>query len=166
MAMLEVRNLSVHFATRRGVLPAVDDASFQVEAGKTLALVGESGCGKSVAAASILRLVPSPPGRVAAGQIFFEGRDILSLPMDEMRALRGSSIGMVFQEPMTSLNPVLTIGDQIAEVVRAHEGATRVAAAMQVSGAGGGRVGSHAGLAYTTCTIYACESSKLSPSVK
>ena len=120
MALLEVRDLQTHFSTRQGRVPAVDGVSFHIEAGETLALVGESGCGKSVTAASIMRLVPDPPGEIAGGEIVFEGRDLLALSMDEMRALRGSRVGMIFQEPMTSLNPVFTIGDQITETLREH----------------------------------------------
>ena len=121
MALLEVRNLRTVFATRQGVLPAVDDVSVHIEPGETLALVGESGCGKSVTAASILRLVPDPPGRIVGGQILFEGRDLLALDDSQMRDIRGLRIAMIFQEPMTSLNPLLTIGDQITEVILRHE---------------------------------------------
>jgi peptide/nickel transport system ATP-binding protein len=126
--LLDVRDLSTHFFTRQGRLPAVDGVSFQIEPGETLALVGESGCGKSVTAASILRLVPDPPGQIVGGEIWFERRDLLKLTVDEMRALRGNRIGMVFQEPMTSLNPVFPIGDQIAEVIREHQKTPRAAA--------------------------------------
>ena len=125
MPLLDVRNLSTHFFTRQGRLPAVDGVSFQIEAGESLALVGESGCGKSVTAASILRLVPEPPGRIVNGEIWFQGRDLLRLPAEDMRGLRGDRIGMIFQQPMTSLNPVFTIGDQIAEVVREHRKVSR-----------------------------------------
>ena len=128
MALLEVRDLSTHFYTRDGVLPAVDHVSFHIDPGETLALVGESGCGKSVTAASILRLVPDPPGRIVGGQILLEGRDLLSLSITQMQALRGHRIGMIFQEPMTSLNPVFTIGDQITEVIREHEVISRAGA--------------------------------------
>jgi len=114
MALLEVENLQTHFRTPDGVIRAVDGISFAVEAGETVAIVGESGCGKSVTANSILRLVPQPPGRIA-GAIRFEGRDLLKLSERAMREVRGNDISMVFQEPMTSLNPVLTIGRQIAE---------------------------------------------------
>jgi peptide/nickel transport system ATP-binding protein len=131
--LLDVRDLATHFFTRKGRLPAVDGVSFAIEAGETLALVGESGCGKSVTAASILRLVPDPPGRIVGGEIWFEGRDLRKLPADEMRALRGNRIGMVFQEPMTSLNPVFTIGDQIAEVIREHQKLSRAAAYARVA---------------------------------
>jgi oligopeptide/dipeptide ABC transporter ATP-binding protein len=128
LPLLDIRDLSTHFFTRRGRLPAVDGVSFQIEAGETLALVGESGCGKSVTAASILRLVPDPPGRIVAGRILFEGRDLLALPMREMRAVRGNRIGMIFQDPMTSLNPVFTIGNQLAEAVREHRSVSRAQA--------------------------------------
>jgi peptide/nickel transport system ATP-binding protein len=121
MALLEVRDLDVRFATPRGVLAAVHGLSFEVEAGETLAIVGESGCGKSVTAMSVLRLVPEPPGRVR-GAISFDGRDVFAMRARELRMLRGKDVGMIFQEPMTSLNPVLTVGRQIAETLRLHEG--------------------------------------------
>ncbi len=128
MPLLDIRDLSTQFLTRQGALPAVDRVSFHIEPGETLALVGESGCGKSVTAASILRLVPDPPGRIAGGQILFEGRDLLALPDAEMRAVRGNRIGMIFQDPMTSLNPVFTVGDQIIEAIRQHRSGSRAAA--------------------------------------
>ena len=121
--LLEIRDLRVEFARRGQVVTAVDGVSFHVEAGETVALVGESGCGKSVTARSILRLI-RPPGRIAAGRIVFEGRDLLSLSESEMRKIRGNAISMVFQEPMTSLNPVYTVGQQIAEALRFHRGLT------------------------------------------
>ena len=124
MALLEVDNLQTHFRTPDGVNRAVDGVSFAVEAGETVAIVGESGCGKSVTANSIMRLVPQPPGSIA-GAIRFEGRDLLKLSEPAMRKIRGDDISMVFQEPMTSLNPVLTIGRQIAEPLRLHQGLTR-----------------------------------------
>jgi len=124
MALLEVENLQTHFRTPDGVNRAVDGVSFTVEAGETVAIVGESGCGKSVTANSIMRLVPQPPGSIA-GAIRFEGRDLLKLSEPAMRKVRGDDISMVFQEPMTSLNPVLTIGRQIAEPLRLHQGLTR-----------------------------------------
>jgi peptide/nickel transport system ATP-binding protein len=127
MALLEVRNLQTHFRTPDGINRAVDGVSFDVEAGQTLAVVGESGCGKSVTAMSILRLIPEPPGKIA-GSITFQGRDLLGLTDAEMRKIRGDDIAMVFQEPMTSLNPVLTVGRQIAETIRLHQGLDRKAA--------------------------------------
>jgi len=120
MALLDVENLQTHFRTPDGVNRAVDGVSFEVERGETLAIVGESGCGKSVTANSIMRLVPQPPGRIA-GKIRFEGTDLLKLPERAMRDIRGNHISMVFQEPMTSLNPVLTVGGQIAETLRLHQ---------------------------------------------
>jgi peptide/nickel transport system ATP-binding protein/oligopeptide transport system ATP-binding protein len=116
-----VRNLRTVFGTAQGEVTAVDDVSFDVAPGEVLGIVGESGSGKSVTALSILGLLPQPPGRVAAGEILFEGRDLLKIPRSELRKLRGSAIGMIFQEPMTSLNPVFTIGDQITETIRVHE---------------------------------------------
>ncbi|HEU0223557.1 MAG TPA: ABC transporter ATP-binding protein [Paracoccaceae bacterium] len=124
MALLEVEQLQTHFRTPGGVLRAVDGLSFTVDAGETLAIVGESGCGKSVTSMSLLRLVPEPPGRIA-GRVRFQGRDLLALSEAEMRAIRGNEISMIFQEPMTSLNPVLTIGRQIAETVALHQGVSR-----------------------------------------
>ncbi|MFI5012582.1 MAG: ABC transporter ATP-binding protein [Hyphomicrobiales bacterium] len=127
MALLEVENLQTHFRTPDGVNRAVDGVSFHVDDGETLAVVGESGCGKSVTANSILRLVPEPPGKIA-GSIRFQGRELLSLPESAMRAIRGNDIGMIFQEPMTSLNPVLTVARQLGETLRLHEGLDRKAA--------------------------------------
>ncbi len=121
MALLEVENLRTHFRTPGGIVRAVDGISFHVDEGEVLAIVGESGCGKSVTAMSILRLIPEPPGR-SAGAVRFGGQDLLSLPEPEMRKIRGNDISMVFQEPMTSLNPVLTIGRQIGEALRLHQG--------------------------------------------
>ncbi len=122
---LEVENLSVAFADDHGEFTVVDDISYYLNSGETLAIVGESGCGKTVSALSILRLIPNPPGRITAGQIRFDARDILSLSPEELRELRGNKIAMIFQEPMTSLNPVLTIGDQITETLRRHTSHTR-----------------------------------------
>src|SRR5512137_359736 len=119
--LLEIRNLKTYFDVRGGVLKAVDDVSLTIEAGETLGLVGESACGKSVTAASIMRLVPIPPGRIAGGEILFEGTDLLKLKESEMRKIRGKSISMIFQEPMTSLNPVFPVGDQVSEVITLHE---------------------------------------------
>ena len=119
--VLEVDGLRTLFFTRGGVVTAVDDVSFSIFRGETLAVVGESGCGKSMTALSILRLVPTPPGRIAAGRVLLDGRDLMALDDRAMRAVRGNDIGMIFQEPMTSLNPVLTIGRQIAEAVSLHQ---------------------------------------------
>ncbi len=125
---LRVRNLKTYFRTDQGVAKAVDDVSFDIPAGKTLAVVGESGCGKSVTALSILRLVPSPPGRIEGGAIHFEGRDLLGLTEREMRGIRGNDISMIFQEPMTSMNPVFRVGHQIAAAIRLHRGLDKHAA--------------------------------------
>ncbi len=118
---LVVKNLQSYFFTRRGLIKAVDNVSFSIDQGETLALVGESGCGKSMTALSLLRLLPDP-GKIVGGKIFLDGHDMLHLPDVEMRRIRGNDISMVFQEPMTSLNPVLKIGEQIAEVLRLHRG--------------------------------------------
>ncbi len=120
--ILDIADLRTWFFTRDGVVRAVDGVSFHVIPGETLAIVGESGCGKSVTALSILRLIPSPPGRIVSGEIRFAGRDLLRLSEAEMRQVRGNEISMIFQEPMTSLNPVLTIGRQIAETLTLHQG--------------------------------------------
>ncbi|HEY8564481.1 MAG TPA: ABC transporter ATP-binding protein [Beijerinckiaceae bacterium] len=127
MALLEVDALQTHFRTPDGVNRAVDGVSFAIEAGETLAIVGESGCGKSVTAMSILRLIPEPPGKMA-GAIRFQGKDLLQASAREMRAIRGNEISMIFQEPMTSLNPVLTIGRQIGETLRLHQGLSKAEA--------------------------------------
>src|SRR3984957_8352459 len=111
--ILEVKNLRTSFFSEDGEIKAVDDVSFNVFKGKTLGIVGESGCGKSVTSLSIMRLIPNPPGRVVGGEINYKGRDLLKLDTDQMRAIRGNEISMIFQEPMTSLNPVFTIGNQI-----------------------------------------------------
>jgi peptide/nickel transport system ATP-binding protein len=121
MALLEVDRLQTHFGTPDGVVRAVEGVSFQINAGETLGIVGESGCGKSVTAMSILRLIQEPPGKIA-GSIRFDGRELLTLSEPEMRAIRGNAISMIFQEPMTSLNPVLTVGKQIGETLRLHQG--------------------------------------------
>jgi peptide/nickel transport system ATP-binding protein len=126
--LLSVRDLKTHFFNEDGVTRAVDGVSFDVAAGETLGIVGESGCGKSVTALSILRLLPARLGRTVAGSIRFEERDLLAVSEEEMRAIRGNRIAMIFQEPMTSLNPVLTVGHQIAEAVRIHAGKDRAAA--------------------------------------
>ena len=127
MALLEVENLQTHFRTPDGVNRAVDGVSFAVKEGETLAIVGESGCGKSVTANSILRLIPEPPGKIA-GSIRFQGSDLLKLSDRAMRAIRGNDISMIFQEPMTSLNPVLTVGRQLGETLRLHQGLDKRAA--------------------------------------
>jgi len=127
MALLEIRDLRVSFFLRGAEPRAVDRVSIVLDTGRTLGLVGESGCGKTMTALSIMRLVP-PPGRIVGGEIWFSGRDLLRLSAAEMRALRGNEIAMIFQEPMTSLNPVFTVGNQIAEVIRLHQNAGRRAA--------------------------------------
>jgi len=119
--LLEVRDLRTSFRTPDGVAPAVDGISFSVRRGETLGIVGESGSGKSVSSLSILRLIPDPPGRIDGGQVLFEGTDLLALPPRAMRKIRGKAISMIFQEPMTSINPVFTIGWQIAEAIQWHE---------------------------------------------
>jgi peptide/nickel transport system ATP-binding protein len=126
--LLEVEDLKTYFFTRDGVVRAVDGVSFSVARGETLAIVGESGCGKSVTSLSILRLIATPPGRTVGGRVLFEGRDLLQLSEPAMRKVRGDAISMIFQEPMTSLNPVLTIGQQIAEVLTLHRGLSAEAA--------------------------------------
>ncbi len=130
--LLSVRNLSTHFFTPDGVVQAVDDVSFDLGYGETLGLVGESGCGKSVTALSIARLVPNPPGRIIAGEITFDGIDVLKLEEEEVRHLRGKEIGFIFQDPLTSLNPTLTIGYQIGESIRQHMGLSQKAARDRV----------------------------------
>src|SRR6202158_4279627 len=123
--VLDVKGLQTVFFTSSGLFKAVDDVSFSVRRGETLAIVGESGCGKSVTALSVMRLVPNPPGKIVGGSIVLEGTDLLGLDETEMRAIRGNRISMIFQEPMTSLNPVMRIGDQITEAVRLHRPMTR-----------------------------------------
>src|SRR5919109_3462367 len=122
MALLEVKDLKTHFFTRQGVVRAVDGVSFTVEAGQTLGIVGESGCGKSVTALSILRLLPDPPAKLVGGSIRFEGRELTTMDERELEDVRGRKIAMVFQDPMTALNPTLTIGTQICEVLERHLG--------------------------------------------
>ena len=126
--LLSVRGVSTHFFTPDGVVQAVDEVSFDLGYGETLGLVGESGCGKSVTALSIARLVPNPPGRIVAGEIIFDGIDVLNLSDDQMRQLRGKEIGFIFQDPLTSLNPTLTIGYQISEAIKQHMGLSAKAA--------------------------------------
>ena len=123
--LLEVKGLKTYFFTFEGVARAVDDVSFDLNGGEVLGIVGESGCGKSVTAQSIMRLIPEPPGRIVAGEILFDGMDLVRLDMDRMRAVRGKRISMIFQEPMTSLNPVYTIGNQISEMFTLHEGLSK-----------------------------------------
>ncbi len=125
MSLLSVENLTLQFKTSRGVLHAIDDISFELEAGETLGIVGESGCGKTATALSIMRLIPSPPANYTRGKILFENRNLLSLQNREMRAVRGSDISMIFQEPMTSLNPVFTVGEQILETICLHQKVSR-----------------------------------------
>lgn len=122
--LLTIKGLSTYFASGDGDIKAVDDVSLQIRNGRTFALVGESGCGKSVTALSIMRLIPRPPGKIVRGEIIFDGRDLLKLNERQMRHVRGNKIAMVFQEPMTSLNPVYTAGEQIAEAIRLHQGKT------------------------------------------
>ncbi len=120
--LLEVKDLRTHFFTMDGVVKAVDGVSYDLEEGETLGLVGESGCGKSVSALSVMRLIPNPPGRIVSGEILLDGEDILKVDMDDMRHIRGAKIAMVFQEPMTSLNPVLTVERQLTETLQLHMG--------------------------------------------
>jgi oligopeptide/dipeptide ABC transporter ATP-binding protein len=120
--LLQVQNLQTSFFTPEGEVRAVDGVSFEIGEGKTLGLVGESGCGKSVTSLSIMRLISSPPGQIVGGEIYYRGRDLLKLNKEEMRKIRGNEISMIFQEPMTSLNPVFTIGNQIGEAIRLHQG--------------------------------------------
>ena len=127
-ALLEIQNLHTEFRTGAGTIHAVDGITYSVNAGETVAIVGESGSGKSVGALSILRLIPDPPGRITQGAVLFGGRDLMTLTEEQMRQVRGSEIGMVFQEPMTSLNPVLTIGRQITETLEQHRGVDRATA--------------------------------------
>ncbi len=126
--ILQIEHLSTHFETARGTVRAVDGVDLRLNEGDTLGIAGESGCGKTVLSLSIMRLIPRPPGRIVAGRVLFEGADLLTLNDEEMRAIRGKRISMIFQEPMTSLNPVFRIGDQIAEALRLHEGLSAAAA--------------------------------------
>ena len=119
--LLKIEDLRTHFITGSGIIKAVDGVDLEIKKGETLGLVGESGCGKSVTALSILRLIQTPPGKIAGGKIYFEGKNLLELENREMRKIRGNKISMIFQEPMTSLNPVFTIGQQIAEVIILHQ---------------------------------------------
>src|SRR6188508_386508 len=126
--MLEIKGLKIHFDTEAGVLQAVDGVDMGIDAGETLGVVGESGCGKSVTALTIMRLLPMPPARIAGGEILWRGRDLVTADEETVRSLRATEIAMIFQEPMTSLNPVYTVGEQIAEVVRLHGTPNRKAA--------------------------------------
>jgi peptide/nickel transport system ATP-binding protein len=123
--LLEIRGLKTHFSTDDGMVRAVDGVDLTIDRGETLGVVGESGCGKTVTALTVLKLIHVPPGRIVAGSILWRGRDLVSLGANEMRRIRGKEIAIIFQEPMTSLNPVYTVGDQIAEVIRQHEGLNR-----------------------------------------
>ena len=120
--LLQVKDLQTSFFTPEGEVRAIDGVSFEIDEGKTIGLVGESGCGKSVTSLSIMRLIPSPPGKIVGGEIFYRGRDLLRLNNEQMRKIRGNEISMIFQEPMTSLNPVFTVGNQIGEAIRLHQG--------------------------------------------
>ena len=119
-SLLEVKNLTTHFFTQEGVVRAVDGISYRVEEGEVIGIVGESGCGKSVGAMSFMRLVGSPPGRIVGGEVLFEGEDLVQANDERLRDIRGNGISMVFQEPMTSLNPVLTVGRQLTETLELH----------------------------------------------
>ena len=123
--LLDVKNLKTYFFTDEGVVRAVDGIDLYIDQGETLGIVGESGCGKSVTALSIMKLIPQPPGKIVEGQILYHGTDLVTMPANKLRKIRGKEISMVFQEPMTSLNPVFTCGEQIAEALRLHEGLNR-----------------------------------------
>ncbi len=132
MSLLQVKDLKTYFYTDAGVVRAVDGVSYDLKEGETLGLVGESGCGKSVSALSILRLIANPPGKIVGGEIFFEGKDLLKISEEEIRNIRGNQIAMVFQEPMTSLNPVLTIGLQIGEALELHRNMNKKQATEEI----------------------------------
>ena len=123
--LLEIKNLKTHFFTHEGTVKAVDGVSFKINQGETLGIVGESGSGKSVTALSVMRLIPHPPGKIVGGEIYFEGKDLLKLDDKEIRKMRGKKISMIFQEPMTSLDPVFTIGHEIGEVIQLHQGSSK-----------------------------------------
>ena len=123
--LLEIKELQTHFFVRGYTAKALDNVSLSIRSGQTLGLVGESGCGKSVTAHSIMRLIPDPPGKIVGGEILFEGQDLLKVSKAAMRKIRGNQISMIFQEPMTSLNPVFPVGDQVSEVIRLHQGLSR-----------------------------------------
>ncbi|MFY9526045.1 MAG: ABC transporter ATP-binding protein, partial [Limnochordia bacterium] len=126
--LLSVKGLKTYFYTDDGVIPAVDGVSFDLDRGGTIGIVGESGCGKSVTSLSVMGLIPQPPGKIEGGEIIFEGRNLLELDEAEMRHIRGNDISMIFQEPMTSLNPVFTVGNQICEAIMLHQGLDKNAA--------------------------------------
>ncbi len=126
--LLEVKNLKTHFFTEDGIVPAVNGVDFNLKSGETLGIVGESGCGKSITSMSIMRLIPTPPGKIVDGEIIFDNKNIVDLPESEMRKIRGNDIAMIFQEPMTSLNPVFTIGSQIMEAIMLHQNLDKKAA--------------------------------------
>ena len=128
MALLEIKGLKTHFKTDDGWLHAVDGVDIDIDRGQTVCVVGESGCGKTVTAMTVLKLLPMPPGKIVGGQILWQGKDLVTASADEMRKIRAKEIAIVFQEPMTSLNPVYTVGDQIAESIRLHEGLSKKAA--------------------------------------
>src|SRR3954447_7948696 len=123
--LLEIRGLKTHFKTDDGMVRAVDGVDLVIARGETLGVVAESGCGKTVTAMTVLKLIQMPPGRIGAGKVLWQGRDLVPLENDEMRKIRGKEIAIIFQEPMTSLNPVYTVGQQIAEIIREHEGMNR-----------------------------------------
>src|SRR5512134_392102 len=127
-ALLEVKGLETQFFTQDGVVHAVNGISYTLNEGETLAIVGESGCGKSVGVMSLLRLIPQPPGKITGGEVIFDGKDLIKMTDDEIRQVRGNRIAMIFQDPMTSLNPVLTIGYQISEALMLHMGMDKAAA--------------------------------------
>ncbi len=129
--LLSVKNLSIHFSSTSGIIKAVDQISYDLNAGETLGIVGESGCGKSVSALSLLRLIPNPPGKIVNGEIFFEGKDILKASKKQICDIRGNKIAMIFQEPMTSLNPVLTVGQQVREPLMVHQQMNKKQAAYE-----------------------------------
>lgn len=119
--VLQVKNLKTHFTTSKGVAKAVDGVDFTLHKGETLGIVGESGCGKSITSLSLLRLIPSPPGKIVEGEILLNNKDIVKMKDEELRKVRGNQLSMIFQEPMTSLNPIIPVGEQIAETIRLHQ---------------------------------------------
>ena len=131
MALLSVKDLVIHYETEESVVEAVNGISFEVDAGETLGLVGETGAGKTTTALGLLRLIPSPPGRIVQGEIEFDGKDLIHVADSEMRKIRGNQISMIFQDPMTALNPCLTVGEQVSEVIRLHQKLSREEAASR-----------------------------------